>query len=108
MSGCHCPPSVNADGGFLRYPVGMAEVIVVPFAGLFIVGSPSPEESMTTARTWLEALGWDSSTVDDALANRQAQLAWYCEEFGFVYETHPCAIEGDIIQVNDVYMEGPG
>lgn len=92
----------------MRYPVGMAEVIVVPYSGLFIVGSPSPEDSLATARTWLEGRGWDTSTIDDALANREAHLAWFCEEFGFVYETHPLAIAGDIIQVNDVYMVGPG
>lgn len=85
----------------------MAEVIVIPFAGLFIVGSASTEESMTTARTWLENRGLDGPTIDNALTNRFAQLAWYCEEFGFVYETHPCAIPGDIIQVNDEYILDP-
>lgn len=102
------PRLLTADGGFLRYPVRMAEVIVVPFSGLFVVGSPSPEESMSIARAWLETRGWDTPTIDDALANRTAQLAWFCEEFGFVYETHECAIAGDIIPVNDVYMVGPG
>lgn len=86
----------------------MADVIVVPFSGLFIVGSSSPEESMATARTWLEDRGWSTLVIDDALTNRTAQLAWFCEEFGFVYETHPCAIAGDIIQVNDEYLAGPG
>lgn len=79
---------------------------MVPFSGLFIVGSGSPEESLATARTWLEGRGLDTPTINDALSGREAHLAWYCEEFGFVYETHQCATAGDIVQVNDEYILG--
>jgi hypothetical protein len=85
----------------------MAEVMMVMYVGLFVVGPPSDEESMSSAHTWLVDKGWSSAEADSALENRAPQLAWYCEEFGFVYETHPLAIQGAIIQVQDVWLIGP-
>lgn len=104
----YSPPSLSREGGlFAWYANPMAEVIVIMYAGLFVVGPPSDEECMTAVHDWLIAKGWAEEDLINALANRFPQLAWYCEEFGFVYETHPCAIQGAIIQVNDNYLLGP-